>query len=400
MQRLAKLRPILSNFSHIFVGLQTSADPVYILDRIEDKGRLSKVYSRATDRQYELEAEVLKPVFKGAEIKRYDIEDFGHWLLFPYRLAEHGARLIPDNEFKKRYPKAWAYLKENEKLLRGREKGKMDHDEWYAYVYPKNLDSFDQPKLMTQVLAQRASFSFDKEGSYYFVGGGNAGGYGIVLKKDAKISYPYLLALLNSSLLDTYLQSISTKFRAAFFSYARRFIERLPIAEINFSTPADEKRPLIKEFIDHYGQNLERVLSLIGEWVSLDKTDVVHDLLAFLAQRMIDMNKDKQAEMKGFFSWLKDVQAIDKAALKPKTYLDKYWELSPADFFAHLARNKVKPGPKPYEQIKEALERSTNKLQSLVRDIKATDDLIDRIVYKLYGLTEEEIEIVEEGVKR
>jgi len=31
--------------------------------------------------------------------------------------------------------------------------------------------------------------------------------------------------------------------------------------------------------------------------------------------------------------------------------------------------------------------------------IERTDDLIDEIVYELYGLTEEEIEIVEEAVR-
>lgn len=33
------------------------------------------------------------------------------------------------------------------------------------------------------------------------------------------------------------------------------------------------------------------------------------------------------------------------------------------------------------------------------RDIEATDRQIDRLVYGLYGLTEEEIGIVEEGTK-
>jgi hypothetical protein len=32
----------------------------------------------------------------------------------------------------------------------------------------------------------------------------------------------------------------------------------------------------------------------------LEKSDVVHDLLAFLAERMLEMNKQKQKEIKGF----------------------------------------------------------------------------------------------------
>ena len=33
-----------------------------------------------------------------------------------------------------------------------------------------------------------------------------------------------------------------------------------------------------------------------------EKSDVVHDLLAFLAERMLEMNKQKQREIKGFLA--------------------------------------------------------------------------------------------------
>ena len=42
----------------------------------------------------------------------------------------------------------------------------------------------------------------------------------------------------------------------------------------------------------------------------------------------------------------------------------------------------------------EAVERA----EDLDEKIQRTDDLIDEIVYDLYGLTDEEIEIVEEAV--
>jgi hypothetical protein len=38
--------------------------------------------------------------------------------------------------------------------------------------------------------------------------------------------------------------------------------------------------------------------------VSQEKSGVVHDLLAFLAERMLEMNKKKQTEVKGFLGWL------------------------------------------------------------------------------------------------
>jgi hypothetical protein len=50
-----------------------------------------------------------------------------------------------------------------------------------------------------------------------------------------------------------------------------------------------------------------------------EKSDVVHDLLAFLAERMLEMNKQKQAEIKGFLGWLESYVGAKVEDLTPKT---------------------------------------------------------------------------------
>ena len=50
-----------------------------------------------------------------------------------------------------------------------------------------------------------------------------------------------------------------------------------------------------------------------------EKSDVVHDLLAFLAERMLEMNKQKQTEVKGFLGWLESYLDAKVEDLTPKT---------------------------------------------------------------------------------
>lgn len=50
----------------------------------------------------------------------------------------------------------------------------------------------------------------------------------------------------------------------------------------------------------------------------------------------------------------------------------------------------------PQENIRGEFGTSIAKLRPLLERIELTDKLIDQIVYKLYGLTEEEIAVVEE----
>ena len=47
-----------------------------------------------------------------------------------------------------------------------------------------------------------------------------------------------------------------------------------------------------------------------------EQTDVVHDLLAFLAQRMIELNKQVLTETKGFLHWLEITIGAKVDALK------------------------------------------------------------------------------------
>ena len=82
-----------------------------------------------------------------------------------------------------------------------------------------------------------ARFTLDNNG-IYFTGGGNGPYYGIVIQENYSINY--ILALLNSNILDFYLHKISSPFRGGFWSYGKRFIEQLPIHQINFSEKKDK----------------------------------------------------------------------------------------------------------------------------------------------------------------
>jgi type I restriction-modification system DNA methylase subunit len=215
---------------NIFQGITTSADRIYLLQLISDEGNFFKVLSKATEKEYSIEKGLLKPILKGQEIKKWDINKFKYLLLFPYEIKNEKAYLMDEDKIRRSFPKTYEYLQDCKKLLEAREEGKVKGTrDWYGYIYRKNLEKFEQAKLLTQVLASRNSFTFDEKGEYYFVGGGNAGGYGIVLKDEYVKDYYDVIALLNSKLLEFYLRKTSTPFRGGFYSYGKRFIEKLPI---------------------------------------------------------------------------------------------------------------------------------------------------------------------------
>jgi len=131
-----------------------------------------------------------------------------------------------------------------------------------------------------------------------------------------------------------------------------------------------------------------------------ERSDVVRDLLAFLAEKMLEMNKEKQQEIRGFLGWLEGYLGAKVEKLTPKTRLQGYYEHDYESLLAVLKKNRKKlavdPARRePAEALWSEFEGSMNKLLPLRERIEKTDRLIDAVVYRLYGLTEEEIGIVE-----
>ncbi|MFA6373837.1 MAG: hypothetical protein WCW68_14545 [Methanothrix sp.] len=85
----------------------------------------------------------------------------------------------------------------------------------------------------------------------------------------------------------------------------------------------------------------------IGNFIaSQERSDVVHDLLAFLAEKMLEMNRQKQTEIKGFLGWLEGYLGAKVEELTPKTKLQSYYEHNYEGFLAVLKRNSKKPDPR------------------------------------------------------
>ena len=141
------------------------------------------------------------------------------------------------------------------------------------------------------------------------------------------------------------------------------------------------------------------ILKWVDSELNANRNDTVHAFLAFLAEQMIEMNKAKGEEIKGFLKWLKREIGTGIDTLSNKTAIKEYHD----NDFNHLLdvlrknRNKISVDPssrKTQELLEKHFQKSMTILEPLKEKIRAADELIDRIVYKLYGLTGEERRII------
>lgn len=77
--------------------------------------------------------------------------------------------------------------------------------------------------------------------------------------------------------------------------------------------------------------------------------------------------------------------------------LENWYELNYAEFIKELAKKKVKLSLNEEAEWEDYFNLEKQKAQALQTQINQTDAEIDAMVYELYGLTEDEIKIVEQS---
>ena len=236
--KLSEIPVKLGDMTNIFVGLQTSADNIYVLESLEKQTNEKLISVKGINgSKWLLEREILQPFIKDVTFSSFKQPMPNKWLIFPYTLNSDKMEPISEKELRLSYPKTYEYLKNNKKALLKRSKASSNN--WWLYPYPKNLSLFQKTKLIVQVISKNGKYSYDDLG-IYFTGGGNGPYYGIFYKElDNPHSLHYLQALLSSKLLDFYLHKISSPFRGGYWSYGKRFIEQLPIRTIDFDNSED-----------------------------------------------------------------------------------------------------------------------------------------------------------------
>jgi type I restriction-modification system DNA methylase subunit len=219
-------------------------------------------------------------------------------------------------------------------------------------------------------------------------------------KINAGLDLKYILALVNSTALSWFFQNkfATGALQGTFSDVWPQSVRAFPIRRFAFTTPYGERAMLLQE-----GKSLVRnrdeseIFAFIGERLAAipEQADVVHDILATLAQEMLDLYKERLAAHAQFRDWLRDNQSVPVDSFKPKAALDDFHTGSYEDFAAWMKKNKREIAYHDDPKYRAAFTHASTEVQGIEARIAATDRLIDRIVYALYGLTENEIAIVE-----
>lgn len=231
----ARCSKTLGSVAEIFVGVQTSADDVYIV-RAESE-MSDQITVRWNDRDWPIERGILRPCLHDVAIHPYSRPVANSWMIFPYELMKNikgktEARLIQPKQFQRDFPGCFAYLKARRNELSGRSVtgGSSANLQWYQYGRSQSLTKFDSPKIILPILSTEARYGYD-DANTIVTGGGNGPYYLIRPNGTTNVSLNYLLAVLNHPLSEAIVRKNTSTFRGGYYSHGKQFIENLPIPE-------------------------------------------------------------------------------------------------------------------------------------------------------------------------
>jgi type I restriction-modification system DNA methylase subunit len=222
---------------------------------------------------------------------------------------------------------------------------------------PRTFNLFNGKKIIVREITgnyPKCLIATYDENIYLF----NMSNIAIVEKANSNISLKYILAVLNSKLLSYYfVKNTAKSVRKLFPKIILNDLRKFPIKK----TTPDSQIPFI--------ENTDKILTL---------------------------NKDLQGINRKFVNYFSGQYKLEKLPKK----LENWSELTFADFITELNKAIKTAGQtlltkKDEFEWLDLFEENKTKAQTLKSQIETTEKAIDKMVYELYGLSEEEIGIVE-----
>ena len=225
----------------------------------------------------------------------------------------------------------------------------INHNANDTKIY-KSTDIYEKEKILIKRIGNSIIGAYDNSGFYNV-----CDVYNLQLKKNDNYKLIVLSMVINSKLLNFY---YDTKFKSV-----KKLFPKIPIQNLKLL-------PLPK-------------FSNENQQPFIIKADL-----------MLSLNKERQSKSEKFIKRIKSNLEIEKITYK----LNNFYDFDFKTFVSELKKQKVKLNLSQQDEWEDYFDNYKTEINNIQNKINQTDKEIDKMVYELYELTDEEIEIVENSV--
>jgi hypothetical protein len=239
----------LHEITKISEGVVTGLNDLYLLNR-------NIIKSNGFETRY------FVPCNRGKEIDRYHVQNSKELLFYPYIKSKNKTVPVDEQELKTECPQYYKHLRNNIDKINSRPYFLKSKKKWYELWNQRDLDNFSRIKIITPELSERNRFALADKKVFY---GDTVCGIVISNEYLHGLDYKFLLAVLNSRLIEWYYKKSTVPKAGGFFIYKVMFLKNVPI-----------KIPPL--------ESQQRMITLVDQILSLKQTDPNADITTLECQ--------------------------------------------------------------------------------------------------------------------
>jgi len=339
VKRISALKTIKELYGKCYYGVKTALNDAFI---VNNDWKVS---------------EHIKLILEGKEIKKWNVSKKEQKLILFKSKWTNSTYVDINNEEDKLLQLTQDFPNIFNHLLPFTQRAKKRYDQgdyWWELRNCAYYNLFEKPKIIFPNLQNSNKFCFDSEGTFV-----NAPA--VFLPTDNLT----LLCVLNSKIVWEFLKSICVVRSGGYIEVKPQYFEQIPIPDFKNEDMFNQKATNIISFVDDF-QELDRKFSdYFSTSLSLDR----------IPRKLVNWHK------LNFVDFIKELNKAIKATNKEraKESLESIVTLTKLDEIEWM----------------DAFETKKKEAQELQSQITQTEAEIDKMVYELYRLTRDEINIIE-----
>ncbi|CAM3071201.1 MULTISPECIES: Eco57I restriction-modification methylase domain-containing protein [Clostridium] len=193
-----------------YQGIITGCDKAFIVN--ED-----------TIEKENLEKSIIKSWIKSSYINRGKIDFRDSFIIY--------SNLIENVD---KYPNIIKHIEKYKDKLENRRECKKKVRKWYELQWGRNLNIFEEKKIIFPYKSSKNKFYLDKEGTYF-----SADVYALTINKEENIDYNSLLIILNSDIYEFYFKTFGKKLGGSLYEYYPSTLMKLKIPMVKINKEED-----------------------------------------------------------------------------------------------------------------------------------------------------------------
>lgn len=227
-KRLIHQVSIQPNELEISTGIATQKDKLYLIDEVENLDNQNNFFKVIQNTKYPIESDIVKKIIKGSGTSKSG-KTKEQYIIFPYEFDKKNTiKLIPLDKLKKRFPLTYEYFTNNKDEFFKRS-AILTEENWYQYGRTQSLKK-DNPKIIFPTNTDKPKFKFFKDKALFY------NGYAIFGIKNHFTTEKEMHALsiiLNSDIVDIFMNLTSYYIGGGYLSYQKKYIEKFRVPSLS-----------------------------------------------------------------------------------------------------------------------------------------------------------------------